>query len=94
MPLASSTKAPNVVVLTTLPVNASPISTSLVIVRMRSASFSPSSPLAEYTSTWPSSLTSIWDSNSSDRPRIVSPPLPISRPIFDGSICTVMMRGA
>ena len=32
MPLASSTNAPNVVVLTTLPVNSSPTSTSLVIV--------------------------------------------------------------
>ena len=35
-------------------------------------------------STWPSSLTSICDSNSSQRPRIVSPPLPISRPIWSG----------
>jgi polyribonucleotide nucleotidyltransferase len=47
VPLASSTNAPNVVVLTTLPVNESPTSTSLVIDRIRSASFSPSSPLAE-----------------------------------------------
>ena len=47
VPLASSTNAPNVVVLTTLPVYSSPTSTSLVIVRMRSASASPSSPLRE-----------------------------------------------
>ena len=47
VPLASSTNAPKVVVLTTLPANSSPTSTSLVIVRMRSASASPSSPLAE-----------------------------------------------
>ena len=46
VPLESSTKAPNVVVLTTLPVNSSPTSTSLVIERIRSTSASPRSPLA------------------------------------------------
>ena len=35
-------------------------------------------------STWPSSLTSIWASNSSYRPRMVSPPLPMTRPILSG----------
>jgi hypothetical protein len=42
----------------------------------------------------PSSSTSICASNSSQRPRIVSPPLPISRPILSGSIWIVEMRGA
>jgi hypothetical protein len=45
-------------------------------------------------STWPSSLTSIWDSYSSDRPRIVSPPLPMSRPIWLWSILIFEIRGA
>ena len=45
VPLASSTKAPNVVVLTTLPWNSSPTSTSLVIDRMRSTSASPWAPV-------------------------------------------------
>ena len=39
-------------------------------------------------------MTSIWDSYSSHRPRIVSPPLPISRPIWLGSIWTFSIRGA
>src|SRR4028118_1822315 len=43
---------------------------------------------------WPSSLTSIWDSYSSDRPRIVSPPLPMSRPIWLWSILIFEIRGA
>ena len=48
VPLASSMNAPNVVVLTTLAAgNSSPTATSLVIDRMRSASASPSVPLAE-----------------------------------------------
>ena len=42
----------------------------------------------------PSSLTSIWDSNSSCSERIVSPPLPMSRPIFSGSIWIELIRGA
>ena len=41
VPLASSTNAPKVVVLTTLPWNESPTSTSLVIERMRSIRASP-----------------------------------------------------
>ena len=46
VPLASSTNAPNVVVLTTFaPGNSSPTSTSLVIERMRSASASPWAPV-------------------------------------------------
>ena len=45
VPLASSTKAPKVVVLTTLPVNSSPTSTSLVIERMRSTRASPWAPV-------------------------------------------------
>ena len=47
VPLASSMKAPNVVVLTTLPTYSSPTSTSFIIIRTRSTSASPSSPLAE-----------------------------------------------
>ena len=39
----------------------------------------------------PSSSTSISASNSSERPRIVSPPLPIRAPIFSGSILIVMI---
>ncbi len=42
----------------------------------------------------PSSLTSIWDSYSSCSERIVSPPLPMSRPIFSGSIWIELIRGA
>ena len=46
VPLASSTNAPNVVVLTTLAVgNSSPTSTSLVIERIRSTSASPCAPV-------------------------------------------------
>ena len=45
VPLVSSTKAPNVVVFTTLPVKMSPTSTSLVIWRIASTQASPSSPL-------------------------------------------------
>ena len=45
VPLASSTKAPKVVVLTTLPLNSSPTSTSLVIERMRSTRASPLAPV-------------------------------------------------
>ena len=47
VPLASSMKAPKVVVLTTLPTYSSPTSTSLSIMRTRSTSASASSPLAE-----------------------------------------------
>ena len=47
VPLASSMKAPKVVVLTTLPSYSSPTSTSFIIIRIRSTSASPSSPLAE-----------------------------------------------
>ena len=47
VPFASSMKAPKVVVLTTLPRYSSPTSTSFIIMRMRSTSASPSSPLAE-----------------------------------------------
>ena len=47
VPLASSTKAPKVVVLTTLPAYSSPTSTSFIITRTRSTSASPRSPLAE-----------------------------------------------
>src|SRR6478609_7136571 len=42
----------------------------------------------------PSSSMSICTSWSASRPRIVSPPLPITMPIFSGSIFTVEMRGA
>ena len=95
VPLASSTKAPNVVVLTTFaPGNSSPTSTSLVIERMRSASASPWAPVCAYTRTLPSSSTSICASYSSCSERIVSPPLPISRPILSGSILIAEMRGA
>ena len=46
VPLASSTNAPNVVVLTTFAVaNSSPTSTSLVIDRMRSMRASPWAPV-------------------------------------------------
>ena len=37
---------------------------------------------------------SISASNSSCMPRIVSPPLPMTAPIFSGSILIVSMRGA
>ena len=37
---------------------------------------------------------SISASNSSCRPRIVSPPLPMTAPIFSGSILIASMRGA
>src|SRR5439155_16188072 len=47
VPLASSMKAPKVVVFTTLPTYSSPTSTSFSIIRTRSTSASPSSPLAE-----------------------------------------------
>ena len=46
VPLASSTNAPNVVVLTIFPLNSSPTSTSLVIELIRATSASPSSRLA------------------------------------------------
>ena len=94
MPLASSTKAPKVVVFTTLPVNSSPTSTSLVIWRMRSTRASPWSPVAANTRTMPSSSTSIWASNSSDSARIVSPPLPMTMPILSVSIWIWLMLGA
>ncbi len=42
----------------------------------------------------PSSSTSISASNSSERPRIVSPPLPIRAPIFSGSILIEVIFGA
>ena len=45
VPLASSMKAPKVVVFTTLPVNSSPSSTSFVIDRIRSTRASPCSPV-------------------------------------------------
>ena len=47
VPLASSMKAPKVVVFTTLPTYSSPTSTSFSIIRTRSTSASASSPLAE-----------------------------------------------
>ena len=37
---------------------------------------------------------SIWASNSSDSARIVSPPLPITAPIFSVSIWIALIRGA
>ena len=44
--------------------------------------------------TKPSSSMSILQSNSSSRPRIVSPPLPMMRPIWSESIFTVTTCGA
>ena len=44
--------------------------------------------------TVPSSSMSIWASNSSDSARIVSPPLPMTAPIFSVSIWICEMRGA
>src|SRR3954453_11646543 len=49
VPLVSSTKAPNAVVLTTLPLNLSPTSASLVIASMRAIAASTRAPLGAYT---------------------------------------------
>ena len=94
VPLTSSTNAPKAVVFTTLPVNRSPTSASLVIASMRAMHASTRAPLGAYTWTVPSSSTLMSASNSSDRARIVSPPFPISAPIFSGSILICSIRGA
>ena len=94
VPLVSSMNAPKAVVLTTLPVNLSPTSASLVIASMRAMHASTRAPFGAYTCTVPSSSTLMSASNSSDRARIVSPPLPIRAPIFSGSILICSIRGA
>ena len=94
VPFLSSTNAPKSVVLTTRPVNTSPTSTSLVIDWMRFLTPSAASSSGAQMKIVPSSWMSMSALNSSVMPRMVSPPLPITSPIWSGLIWIEKMRGA
>ena len=77
-----------------MPVKTSPTSISLVIDGMRFLTPSAASWSGAQMKIVPSSWMSMSAPNSSVMPRMVSPPLPITSPIWSGLIWIVKMRGA